>query len=374
MPKLNCISITLLTIFILLPAMEPREALAQQTSASWYDGAIQYSVITNCVSIIQGYPYSEYGVGTYVSYLANPNAYQPRPNLPYYIHVIVYGIGNPCSGTRVYIDIELPSNTVLAIDNIHPIYCFHDANSFSGSDCPQSLPASSLNNGAYAILSSDAANNYTWPVAQGHNFEFQIPVKSSTALTNSPFRANTWMIDGNSNSWLHPQQGLYVFQPVLISQTISFGQAPIISVGGTGTITATGGSSGNPILFTSETPSICSITGSTVRALVEGVCTIAANQAGDSNYNAAPQVTQSFGVTSGVECLLNWAENSYPHLYSPLGALSQFSSPYTYRFYHGTDTYVGVSHSDNHVYYLGPDRILLDVGELSMWLTTSGCQ
>nr|MBP7390259.1 hypothetical protein [Chitinophagales bacterium] len=95
---------------------------------------------------------------------------------------------------------------------------------------------------------------------------------------------------------------------------------------------------------------------------------------GDSNYNAAPQVTQSFGVTSGVECLLNWAENSYPHLYSPPGALSQFSSPYTYRFYHGTDTYVGVSHSDNHVYYLGPDRILLDVGELSMWLTTSGCQ
>lgn len=352
--------------------MEPREALAQQTTASWHDGAIQYSEITNCVSIIQGFPYSEYGVGTYVGYFANPNAYQPRPNFPYYIHVIVSGVGNPCNGTRVYIDIELPSNTVLAIDNDHPIYCFYDANSFS--DCPQSLPASLLNNEAYAILSSDATNNHTWPVAQGHSFEFQIPVKSSTALTSSPFRANTLMIDGNRNPWLHPQQGLYVFQPVLISQTISFGQAPIISVGGTGTITATGGSSGNPILFTSETPSICSITGSTVRALAEGVCIIAANQAGDSNYNAAPQVTQSFGVTSGVECLLNWAENSYPHLYSPPGALSQFSSPYTYRFYHGTDTYVGVSHSDNHVYYLGPDRILLDVGELSMWLTTSGCQ
>lgn len=373
MIQLNWTHISLTITLIFLLSLATRQPLAQQNDAAWYDGTIQYTVIINCYSIIQGNPYSEYGVGTYVGYLANPNSYQPSPNIPYYAHVVVSGVGNPCSGTRAYIEIQLPADTVLAIDDSHPLICYYDTKRLSDTECPQILHASSYNNGAYALLSSDATNNYTWPVAQGHTFEFQIPIISSGALTNNPLRANTLMIDGNNNPWLYPQQGIYVFQPVLISQIISFGQAPIISVGGTGTIIASGGQSGNPIILTSQTPSICSISGSTVSAIAEGVCTIAANQAGNANYNAAPEVIQSFGVTFGVECLLNWAEISYPQLFSPSGSLSQFSFPYTYRFYQGSDAYVGISHSDNHVYYLGPDKVLLDVGVLSTWITTSGC-
>ena len=78
-----------------------------------------------------------------------------------------------------------------------------------------------------------------------------------------------------------------------------------------------------------------------------------------------------------IECLFNWAQTfKYAPLFSPPVSGLQFSSPYTYRHYLGTDSYVGVSSADNHVYYLGPGVPLQDaqdVGTLSFWLTQSGC-
>lgn len=66
--------------------------------------------------------------------------------------------------------------------------------------------------------------------------------------------------------------------------------------GGTVTLTATGGGSGNPVTFTSLTPSVCAVSGSTAALSAPGTCTIAANELGNTNYSAAPQVTQSFTV------------------------------------------------------------------------------
>ncbi len=73
---------------------------------------------------------------------------------------------------------------------------------------------------------------------------------------------------------------------------ISFSPSTLI-VGGSTTASASGGASGNPIIFSSDTPSICSVSGNTVAALLQGTCTISANQAGNTNYLAAPQVQGS---------------------------------------------------------------------------------
>ena len=81
------------------------------------------------------------------------------------------------------------------------------------------------------------------------------------------------------------------------SQTIAFGSAPTVVVGGTGTVSATA-SSGLPVTFSSLTTPICTLSGSTVTGIAAGICTIAANQAGNSTYAAAPQVMQSFSVIS----------------------------------------------------------------------------
>ncbi len=56
-------------------------------------------------------------------------------------------------------------------------------------------------------------------------------------------------------------------------------------------------SSGLPVSFTSATPAICTVSGGTVKIVTSGTCTINANQAGNLNYNPAPQVQQSVIIT-----------------------------------------------------------------------------
>ncbi len=80
------------------------------------------------------------------------------------------------------------------------------------------------------------------------------------------------------------------------SQTISFGAAPSITINSTGSVSAIATSS-LAVTFTSRTASVCSVSGSTVTGIALGTCTIAANQAGNTAYNAAPQVTQSFTIS-----------------------------------------------------------------------------
>ena len=79
------------------------------------------------------------------------------------------------------------------------------------------------------------------------------------------------------------------------SQTITFGTAPTVSVGGTGIVSATA-TSKLSVSFKSLTATICSISGTKVSGKKSGTCTIAANQAGNSIYSAAAQVTQQINV------------------------------------------------------------------------------
>ncbi|GAT61626.1 leucine-rich repeat protein [Paludibacter jiangxiensis] len=67
------------------------------------------------------------------------------------------------------------------------------------------------------------------------------------------------------------------------------------------TLAATGGASGNPVVFTSsdETVATCTGTnGATITLLKAGSCTITANQAGNASYDAATPVSQSLTVNA----------------------------------------------------------------------------
>jgi C1A family cysteine protease len=106
---------------------------------------------------------------------------------------------------------------------------------------------------------------------------------------------------GNAN-YLAAPQATQSFTVNKNSQTISFGAAPTVNVGGTGTVSATA-SSGLAVSFSSLTPSACSVSGGTVTGLAGGTCTIAADQAGNANYLAAPQATQSFTVNKNSQTI-----------------------------------------------------------------------
>ncbi|HEV8612577.1 MAG TPA: PxKF domain-containing protein, partial [Gemmatimonadales bacterium] len=73
--------------------------------------------------------------------------------------------------------------------------------------------------------------------------------------------------------------------------------------GPTYTVAATGGGSGNSVSFASLTGSVCSVSGSVVSFIGVGSCTIAANQAGSTNYAAATEATQSFSVAKAPQTI-----------------------------------------------------------------------
>jgi hypothetical protein len=60
------------------------------------------------------------------------------------------------------------------------------------------------------------------------------------------------------------------------------------------TVTATGGDSGNPVTFTAK--GSCTVTENTVTLTNGGTCTIIAAQEGNTDYNAAEDVSQSFTI------------------------------------------------------------------------------
>jgi len=103
-------------------------------------------------------------------------------------------------------------------------------------------------------------------------------------------------------------QSISVFGSGIGSQAITFtpptspvnlGVLPI-------TLSATGGASGNPVLFSvlSGPGTASGVNGSTLTFTGVGTVVIAANQAGNTNYTAAPQVTQSIVVNPSPAAIL----------------------------------------------------------------------
>ena len=81
------------------------------------------------------------------------------------------------------------------------------------------------------------------------------------------------------------------------AQTARFtSEAPTQPVVGVGYPLAASASSGLPVVFSTSTPAVCSVTGSTVRYSHVGTCVVTANQAGNTNYLAAAEATQTLSV------------------------------------------------------------------------------
>ncbi len=108
-----------------------------------------------------------------------------------------------------------------------------------------------------------------------------------------------------------------------IAQTITFAPLPSPVTYGVGPITlsATGGASGKPVVF-SVLSGPGSITGNTLTITGAGMVVVAANQAGNSTYAPAAQVTQTIVVTQAVQTI-NFTPPPSPVTYSGVTAASQ---------------------------------------------------
>jgi DNA-binding beta-propeller fold protein YncE len=240
----------------------------------------------------------------------------PTSALSYPSGVVVAGSGN------VYV-VDTGNNRVLKESFSDPpnLSFASTALGSTSSDSPQAVTLVNAGNAAlnFPIPGSgnnpSIATNFTLnnsglsacpKVSAGSSTAGMLGAGQSCLLLISFTPAATGSISGTlvlTDNALNPTVPGYTAQSILLSgigtgstpQSITFGSIPAQSVNSILALTATA-SSGLPVSFTSTTPAICTVTGTTASLLASGTCTIQANQGGSSVYAAAPAVTQSFTV------------------------------------------------------------------------------
>jgi Ca2+-binding RTX toxin-like protein len=208
---------TLLTVAVLGAGLGvtggANTASAVGTGGAFADGLIAESTIVNCISIIQGFPYLENGAGAYVGAWANPQTPEPVVGDSFYVHVVVYGLGNSCSGQRFVPAFSLPAGVQL--NTALPILCStkYGTSQSPSNDCPS--PSTNLVPSSYGgslmYLSSDTANARTWPLPAGAFWEFRFPVKATGVVTGGNMYGFVKMFDGNDSPVLPMRAPVYVF-------------------------------------------------------------------------------------------------------------------------------------------------------------------
>jgi hypothetical protein len=110
--------------------------------------------------------------------------------------------------------------------------------------------------------------------------------------------------------------------PQAIINFIATPAAPTYSPGGTFAVSATGGGSGNPVVFASTTTGVCTVSGSTVTIVTAGTCSLTADQAGNASYAAAPQVTLDVTIAQAAQAITNFIATPAAPTYAPGGTFS----------------------------------------------------
>ncbi|MCC6504808.1 MAG: fibronectin type III domain-containing protein, partial [Aquimonas sp.] len=67
------------------------------------------------------------------------------------------------------------------------------------------------------------------------------------------------------------------------------------------TVAVSGGGSGEPVVLTTGSPSVCDVSGLSVQLIAAGECELLANQAGNATYDAADEVSRRFAVQPGAD-------------------------------------------------------------------------
>ena len=149
-----------------------------------------------------------------------------------------------------------------------------------------------------ATCSSPAAGTGTVTLSGG-----DVPASSVTPALEAGSYSYQAIYSGDA-SYTSRTGGCEPFRVQTASQAISFTSSPPSPAvfGGSYTLTATGGASGNPVLFTidaSSDPGVCVLdaAGTTMSFTGAGTCVIDANQAGNPNFDAAAEQHQSFTVS-----------------------------------------------------------------------------
>jgi hypothetical protein len=146
-----------------------------------------------------------------------------------------------------------------------------------------------------------AAHGATLISATGVNSEdLSASVSLGSSFTNGPGGMAHWTF---TNANYNDQSGdvTIVINPA--DQTISFSALADKTLGDADFPVSATASSGLSVNFSSITTGVCAVSSGTVHLISGGECTIRASQAGNGNYNAAPNVDRSFIVNAAAQTI-----------------------------------------------------------------------
>ncbi len=218
--------------------------------------------------------------------------------------VVVNGNGNVFVG-------DAGNNRVEKLDFADPPTLSFAATSVksTSSDSPQSVAIQNIGNATLSALApglsigpnfeqvagsgtpADCTAGFSLTPSESCNLSISFTPTISGAITSSAV-----LTDNASNSNPATQTIPLSGTGIALTQTITFN--PIANqVQGTPLTLTASASSGLPVSFTSLTPAVCTVSGTTATLVNPGTCTIQASQPGNAQYAAATPVSQSFTVT-----------------------------------------------------------------------------
>jgi MYXO-CTERM domain-containing protein len=148
--------------------------------------------------------------------------------------------------------------------------------------------ADGLNWGAWTAIGTDTTSaawdmGFNFPQGTGHYQFYSVATDNDGNVQPAPLNA----------------QASVVYNPSLQSQTINFGGLSDRALDESPVTIFASASSSLPVVFSSLTPSVCTVSGDTVTLLSTGTCSIAADQSGNATYAPAAQEVRSFSVLLG---------------------------------------------------------------------------
>jgi hypothetical protein len=245
------------------------------------NGAVSYNVLRSYVS---GGPYTTIATTTQTSY-SDTTA---TPLVTAYYVVEAVNAAGATSGNSYELGLltQVAASTFLLTDNRTALTLQPGSGGMIGITVNDGSGFSGPVNFSVSGLPSTVVSNFTaTSSSSGTTLNLNLPA-------NTPPGTYTITVTGTAGSISNSNTVTLI---VPAPQTITFGAIGSQPVGATLALTASA-SSGLPITYNSQTPTVCGVSGAAATMLTAGTCTLVASQLGNATINAATSVTQSFDV------------------------------------------------------------------------------
>jgi hypothetical protein len=158
------------------------------------------------------------------------------------------------------------------------------------------IPADTSLNGGPVALTATASSSLPSTYTSYTNSICTVSGSSVTLLAIG--QCSIWATQAGNATFAEATPATRTFNVLPSTQTINFPTPPDTALSAAPVALTATATSSLAVSYTSNTASICTITGSNAVLASAGLCSITANQVGNANFAPAPAVTKPFNVTA----------------------------------------------------------------------------